>query len=56
MSTPTPIFNEIEGSRVNCATIFRRAIEEGLVGPKRYVMVGIRVRRHRAWTGPRRRA
>jgi guanidinopropionase len=36
-------YDEVDGNRINCATNFRRAIEEGLVDPKRYVMIGIRV-------------
>ncbi|WP_208699302.1 arginase family protein [Mesorhizobium sp. M8A.F.Ca.ET.057.01.1.1] len=34
--------DEYNGSRINCATGFRRAIEEGLIDPKRYIMIGIR--------------
>ncbi|RWG76494.1 MAG: hypothetical protein EOQ69_31670 [Mesorhizobium sp.] len=37
--------DEVCGSRINCATGFRRAIEEGLIDPKRYIMIGIRVMR-----------
>ncbi|MER9559196.1 arginase family protein [Mesorhizobium sp. M0323] len=39
------IYDEIDGSRVNCATGFRRAIEEGLIDPRCYIMIGIRVMR-----------
>ncbi len=36
-------YDEVDGNRYNCGTGFRRAIEEGLIDPKRYVMIGIRV-------------
>ena len=36
-------YDEVDGIRINCATIFRRGIEEGLIDPKRYVMIDIRV-------------
>jgi guanidinopropionase len=34
--------DEIFGTKLNHATPFRRAIEEGLVDPKRHVMIGLR--------------
>jgi guanidinopropionase len=35
-------YDEIGGSRVNVGTPFRRAIEDGLIDPRRHVMIGIR--------------
>ena len=45
MPIPTPT-DEVFGHRYNNATPFRRAIEEELIDPKRYIIVGLRALYH----------